>query len=353
MSYTSFQNESEKEPQLISAEEFLEMQRAAIRRKSYWALGIGATLVALSTAAVYLVLFVFPEEMTGVRTSEFGFWDLLLRNMLFLGGLVAFIGGLVGLRYAKRVKLEDYISSPEAVAFLDEVRKSKPTYSYFFVGAIIVVYIVQLVTDSNVATADKLPRSIELAGLVKPLVWEGQWWRLATCGALHGGLLHIYFNSQAFFGFGSMMEVLSNRAHLAIVFVLSVLGGSALSLLLLPDGTSVGASGGIMGLVGFLAVYGARRKKHLPPDFLKNMLINVAFIAAFGLIAWNIVDNYGHLGGFAVGATYGFFRIPKTLSKDPRPVDAPTDALGMLSVGAFLLMCVLLILLLSGRISFV
>lgn len=348
----SFEQDSEREPEPISAEEFLAMQRTSIRRKSFWAIGIGATLVFLSTAAVYLVLFVFPQEITGIDVSKFSFWDMLFRNILFLGGLVALIGGIIGIRHARNIKIEDYIPSPEAVAFLDEVRLSKPTYSYLFVGAIIIVYIVQLVTDSEVKVTDALPRSIELAGLVKPLVWEGQWWRLATAGALHGGLLHIYFNSQAFFGFGSMMEVLSNRAHLAIVFALSVLGGSLLSLFLLPEGTSVGASGGIMGLVGFLAVYGYRRKKHLPPDFLKNMLINVAFIAAFGLVAWNIVDNYGHLGGFLVGGVYGLFMVPRNLSDDPRKIGAVTDALGMLSVVAFLTMCVLIVLLLAGKITF-
>lgn len=349
----SFEQDFEREPETISAEEFLQMQRASIRRKSFWAIGIGAALVLLSTAAIYLVLFVFPEEMTGVDVSKLNFWDMLFQNMLFLGGVLAIAGGLIGLRRAKRIKIEDYVPSAEAVAFLDEVRQSKPTYSYLFVGAIVIVYIVQVVTDADMKNADSLPRSIELAGLVKPLVWQGQWWRLATSGALHGGLLHIYFNSQAFFGFGSMMEVLSNRAHLAIVFVLAVFGGSALSLLMLPGGTSVGASGGIMGLVGFLAVYGYRRKKHLPPDFLKNMLINVAFIAAFGLIAWNIVDNYGHLGGFLIGAVYGLVQIPRDLSKDPRTIGPVTDALGMLSVGAFLTMCVLIVLLLAGKIVFV
>lgn len=349
----SLEQEVEKEPEPITAEEFLQMQRSSIRRKSFWAIGVGTALVVLSTTAVYLVLFVLPPEITHIDASKLRFWEMLFGNMLFIAGLLAIAGGLLGLRHAKKIKLEDYVPSAEAIAFLDEVRSSKPTYSYLFVGAIIIVYVVQVFTDAPVQQTEGLPRSIELAGLVKPLVWEGQWWRLATCGALHGGLLHIYFNSQAFFGFGTMMEVLSNRAHLAIVFVLAVLGGSGLSLLMLPDGTSVGASGGIMGLVGFLAVYGYRRKKHLPPDFLKNMLINVAFIAAFGLVAWNIVDNYGHLGGFLVGAVYGLFRVPRELSEDPRAIGPVTDAFGMLSIVAFLTMCVLIVLLLAGKIAFV
>ena len=55
--------------------------------------------------------------------------------------------------------------------------------------------------------------------------------------------------------------MLSNRAHLAIVFLLSAIGGGILSLVSQPDGISVGASGGIVGLIGYLAVYAFRRRQ--------------------------------------------------------------------------------------------
>jgi membrane associated rhomboid family serine protease len=82
---------------------------------------------------------------------------------------------------------------------------------------------------------------------------------------LHGGILHIFFNGQALLGFGGLIEYLSNRAHLLIVFVLAIIGGGLCSLFFMPDGNSVGASGGIMGLIGYLAIYGFRRKRQLPP----------------------------------------------------------------------------------------
>ncbi|MCV4726153.1 rhomboid family intramembrane serine protease, partial [Escherichia coli] len=80
------------------------------------------------------------------------------------------------------------------------------------------------------------------------------------------------------------------------------ISGGIFSIFFLPEPTSVGASGGIMGLIGYLAIYGYRRRRQLPPDFLKTMLINIGFIAAFGLIAYEFVDNFAHLGGFVAGS---------------------------------------------------
>jgi len=157
-----------------------------------------------------------------------------------------------------------------------------------------------------------------------------------TGGALHGGLLHIYFNSQALYGFGSLMEYLSNRAHVAIVFLLAVIGGGLLSLVFMPDGTSVGASGGIMGLIGYMAVYAYRRKQQLPPDFLKSMLINVGFIAAFGIIAYQLVDNFAHIGGFLVGAVYAFFQVPRDLNVDPRSTNSVIHTLGIVAIAIYI-----------------
>jgi len=329
-------------------EEFLEKRRSKIRKRSLWAIGIGFFLVTFTAGSVYLLLNHFPFLLAQYGVPNYGFWGILYRNLFFLLGIFLVGGGLWGLLHARRIKIEDFTPSPEAMVFLDQIRATRPTYSYFLVGSIIATYIVQLVTDVQVA--NELPKSIQLAGLIKPLVWQGEPWRLITAATLHGGILHIYFNSQAFYGFGTMIEMLSNRAHLTIIFLLSVLGGSTLSLLMLPEGTSVGASGGILGLVGYLAVYGYRRKQHLPPDFLKNMLINIAFITAFGLVAWQLIDNWGHLGGFVIGLVYGIIQVPRNPNADPRKISAFTDAAGLVCLTVFVLTNVLVILRLLDKI---
>lgn len=322
----SLQNDEEIPEKQVTAEEFLDAQKSAIRKKSWWGIGIGAFLVLAHLALFSIVIF--SNRLEDVLT-----WKDLFKSIFFILGLFALAGGIYGLRYAKNLTIEDYIASPEAIEFARQASLSKPIYTYILVASIVCVTLAQFSVG--------LQKSIDLAGFDKPVFLQnGEWWRILTGGALHGGFLHIYFNGQALYGFGGLIEFLSNRAHLTIVFLLSIIGGGLLSLALLPEGTSVGASGGIMGLIGYLAIFGYRRKRQLPPDFLKSMLVNIGFIAAFGIIAWQIVDNFAHLGGFLVGAFYGFLQIPRDFEKNPRDISFFTEIVGAIALGIFIATCI-------------
>lgn len=314
----------------ISPEEYLAEQKSAIRKRAFWGIGIGGFLVIVPLG--WLILF----SVFGLKPD----YSILLKNILFILGLLILSGGIWGLYYAKNLKLEDLIPTQEAIDFARQAEVSVPYFTYIFVGLIIAVTLAQM-------NLGDIRESRNIAGLEKDDFWQrGEYWRLLTSGVLHGGILHIFFNGQALNGFGSLIEYLSNRAHLAIVFVLSIVGGALCSLFFMPEGNSVGASGGIMGLIGYLTIYGFRRKRQLPPDFLKNMLINVGFIAAFGLIAYQIIDNFAHIGGFIVGAIYGFFQIPKDLKKNPREVGAFAELAGYFAMIVFVFTCIFSILLL-------
>lgn len=76
------------------------------------------------------------------------------------------------------------------------------------------------------------------------------------------------------------------------------------------------------------------------------MLINIGFIAAFGIIAYQLIDNFGHLGGLLVGAIYGFIQIPRSLDKNPRETNPLVKILGAIALGIFVAVCVFSILLL-------
>jgi membrane associated rhomboid family serine protease len=315
--------EEELVPQ--TPEEFLRERKRSIRHRSYWAVGIGLGLV---------LAHIIPAVLTGHSLL------IIFRSILFVIGLLVFIGGLWGLYEANRLTLEDFIPSAEAVRFAQRGGAVTPYFSYIIVACLVGILLVQM--------ANGIDRSVAVAGLVKPAVWEnGQLWRLITGATLHAGILHIYFNCQALYGIGSMIEYLSNRAHLAIVFLLAIVCGSLMSLFLMPHETSVGASGGIMGLIGYLAVYGYRRKQQLPPGFLRSMLLNIGFIAAFGIIAYQFVDNAAHLGGLLAGAAYGFIQVPKDLRDDPREANLLTVSFGYAALGIFISFAVLSVLLVS------
>lgn len=194
------------------------------------------------------------------------------------------------------------------------------------------------------------PRTGLIAGFDKVAFIHGDYWRILTSAMLHAGVIHLAFNSYALYVLGKLIETLSNWAHLLIVFVLSVVGGNILSLIFAPNATSVGASGGIIGFLGYLTIYGFYRRKLLSNSLLKNMLFNVGFIGIMGVYVIPNVDNFAHLGGLLTGALYGLFQIPRNLYADPREASETAKIAGFAALGIVLFVAVLTIFLLAGGI---
>jgi membrane associated rhomboid family serine protease len=216
-----------------------------------------------------------------------------------------------------------------------------PIYTYILVGSIVAVFIVQCLTGGALSSAvvgDQ--RSVILAGFDKQrFLHAHEYWRILTGACIHGGILHILFNSVAFYNLGTIFEFLSNRAHLAIVFLLSAIGGGLLSLIFLPDIPSIGASGGIVGLLGYLTIYAFRRKHFVSTDFRNSLLKNVGFILIFGLALYQVVDNFGHIGGLITGAVYGLLQIPTDPHLDPRDASSFTSLAGIAALGIYIAAC--------------
>jgi rhomboid protease GluP len=140
------------------------------------------------------------------------------------------------------------------------------------------------------------------AALVKPAVRAGEWWRLLTGTYLHGDLMHIGANASALFVLGRLVETYEGRLRVPLAYLSGALAGSILSTLLTST-TSLGASGGVLGLVGYLFVAAGRGGPGATPDWLrrdlKALLASTAFI---GVAAFAFIDNAAHLGGLAGGA---------------------------------------------------
>ncbi|MEP7149343.1 MAG: rhomboid family intramembrane serine protease [Acidobacteriota bacterium] len=228
---------------------------------------------------------------------------------------------------------------------------SVPIYTYILIASIAAVFSAQLLFG-NAADIESITslagddRSALAAGFVKPFFLQyHEYWRILTGASVHGGVVHVLMNCYAFLMFGRLCEMLSNRAHTAIVFLLACVGGNLLSLYFLPDGISVGASGGIVGLLGYITVYAFRRRRFISAQFRKGLLINIGSLFVFGLILFNVVDNYGHLGGLITGAVYGLVQIPSSEFVDPRRAGPITKVFGMAAVGLFVATCLLSIVL--------
>jgi membrane associated rhomboid family serine protease len=251
----------------------------------------------------------------------------------------------MSLQYEKET--ENAETPQEQAEELQMAKPVTPYYSIIIIVCLFAVAVCQIIADGKGGSLLLGgEESILLAGFDKPVFVSGQYWRILTGAVLHGGLLHLLMNCYALYVLGKNIEVLSNRAHLAIVFLLSALGGGLLSLIFMPGGRSVGASGGIIGFLGYLAVYGYLRRAVLSTEFLKNMLFNIGFIALYGIFLYQVVDNFGHFGGLLTGAIYGFFQIPRDVYKDPREAGSVTEIFGLVSLGIVVAAAVFSILIL-------
>lgn len=162
------------------------------------------------------------------------------------------------------------------------------------VGFLTAIFVAQI--------AAGLGPSIEAAALVKERVREdGEWWRLVTTGLMHGGLLHIVFNGMALYSLGRVVVALVSPSLLGVVFLATVVTGSLASLFLGPGSASVGASGGILGILGFLLAVSLKFRTELP-GFLRSSLVQSCLVMAlFGFLGSDFIDNAAHAGGFLGG----------------------------------------------------
>lgn len=254
----------------------------------------------------------------------------------------------MSLQYEKEsAEVETSVELDEEVV---PAQPAAPVYSVILIACLAAVSFAQFAIDGADSILLGGNLSALLAGFVKTAFAGGEYWRILTGAALHGGAIHLLLNCYALFVLGKLIETLSNRAHLAIVFLLAAIGGGILSLIFVPEGISVGASGGILGFLGYLAAYGFIRRKLLSNEFLKNMLFNIGFIALYGVFLNQTVDNFAHFGGLIVGAVYGFIQIPKDLHTDPREAGNVAEITGLVALGTFAVVSIFSVLLITGLI---
>ncbi len=128
-------------------------------------------------------------------------------------------------------------------------------------------------------------------------VADGEYYRLLTSAFLHQNVLHIALNMYALYLFGPPLEASLGRIRFIGMYLLSALGGSALSYAFAnPLGTSLGASGADFGLLGAYLVVSKRLGRDATP-----VMVLLVINFAFGFLAPNI-DWRAHLGGLVTGS---------------------------------------------------
>ena len=137
-------------------------------------------------------------------------------------------------------------------------------------------------------------------------------WQLVTYSFLHGSLTHLLFNMLALYMFGSDIERVFGPRRFAIYYFVCVVGAAVAQLTIAniaqwPAYPTVGASGGVFGLLLAFGLYFPRRTVMLifPPIPMPAWL----FVTLYGALELFLgvtgtqqgVAHFAHLGGMLGG----------------------------------------------------
>src|SRR5215472_11207468 len=171
------------------------------------------------------------------------------------------------------------------------------------VVALLVVFGIELATHSVGNEASLL----KLGALPDNGALHGQYWRVATYSFLHFNGIHLLVNVLLLLWVGRIVEGWVGIRYVAAIYVSSVLSSAAIILLfhnLYPKaGATVGASGGIFGLLAAALIISHRHSAGAVDRErrLRTWLLT-ACLAGLGISFLPGISMAGHVGGLIGGA---------------------------------------------------
>ena len=153
--------------------------------------------------------------------------------------------------------------------------------------------------------------------LIPSSVTHGFIWQVVTYSFLHGGLWHVLMNMLTLWMFGSQEEQDWGSRRFLEYYLFCVVGAALVTIGvaylgwgMTPETATVGASGGIYGLLlAFGMLYGDRELFMFPipiaikAKYLVGILIFIVLISAFQPSQGGVA-NFAHLGGLFFGFLY-------------------------------------------------
>ena len=185
----------------------------------------------------------------------------------------------------------------------------KPRGTYGLLIAIAVVYMLEMLTLRTPAALQFFSTLyvIDTGWYVKP-------WVLVTSTLAHGSFGHLFGNAIFLYFLAPTVERLVGTRRFVILFLI---GGAVAGLFQVylesylygGDGGALGASGGLMMVMGILVVLLPRQKVYLlfPPIPIPMWALGAFYVTLDLVGALNPADgigNFAHLSGLAFGALF-------------------------------------------------
>ena len=208
-----------------------------------------------------------------------------------------------------------------------------PQLTYALIAVNVVVFVAMAAAGGGLSRGGgEVFRNGALAAV---FVADGEWWRIVSAGFLHAGLLHLAFNMYFLWFLGNLLEPEIGKVRFAVIYFVSLLGGSFGALLLSPDAFTVGASGAVFGMMGAAIIaMRARGIDAMQSGLGITLLLNLGITFVIPGISIG-----GHLGGLFAGGIIGYlmFEMAERRGVGKAPVVGVSVALGAaIAVGCVL-----------------
>jgi rhomboid protease GluP len=199
---------------------------------------------------------------------------------------------------------------------------SRLPVTFGLIGACVAVYLAVAFAGQsygyplNVGLVTQPTEVLARGALVPALVAHGEVWLLFSSMFLHAGFIHLALNMLSLYFLGSFVEVAFGRGRFLALYLTSGLAGGIAYLYCGDfDGSVVGASGAIFGLLGGVLGYSLRRGTFSWQNpLIRQLLILLALNLYIGFSVPNI-SNTAHLGGLAGGFAFGWLVAPSIYSR--------------------------------------
>ena len=168
----------------------------------------------------------------------------------------------------------------------------QPIVTYIIMAICIILFILMELSGGSTNSQTLLKYGANLDVLVK----NGEYYRLFTCIFLHIGIMHLLCNMYSLYIIGREVENLFGKIKYIIIFILSGIFGSIMSLAFTHNTISAGASGAIFGLLGALLYFGMHYRTYLGEAIKRSIIPIIVVNLIIGFFAEGI-DLAAHIGG--------------------------------------------------------
>ena len=172
----------------------------------------------------------------------------------------------------------------------------QPIVTYIIMAICIILFILMELSGGSTNSQTLLKYGANLDVLVK----NGEYYRLFTCIFLHIGIMHLLCNMYSLYIIGREVENLFGKIKYIIIFILSGIFGSIMSLAFTHNTISAGASGAIFGLLGALLYFGMHYRTYLGEAIKRSIILIIVVNLIIGFFAEGI-DLAAHIGGLVGG----------------------------------------------------